>query len=334
MNIFESAVQKLTLWYVSALFAVCLVFSLATYTIASTRLEHGARNQAAIIEKFDGAPALLIPRTKTLRDQQISQDRQQLQRSIVLADLVILALGAYFSYRFAKRTLQPIEDAHEAQARFTTDASHELRTPLAVMQTEIEVALLDKKLGATQAKQVLRSNLEEIARLRRLSEQLLGLARLDSGQLTKTRLPLSKVIREELERLQKHHPEVKLTSKIEPNLFVQADKHLLRQLVTILTDNAIKYAGDKPAILSIELNEHDNTLYFSITDQGIGIKATELPHIFDRFYRGSNATKHSANGHGLGLSLAKQITEAHNGTITATSQPGKTTFTICFPATS
>ncbi|HTE22020.1 MAG TPA: HAMP domain-containing sensor histidine kinase [Candidatus Limnocylindria bacterium] len=329
MNIFASAVRKLTLWYVGALFAVCLVFSTATYVVASNRLEHGAQKQTAIIEGFDGPTGVLIPRVKTLRDQQIAEDRQQLLRSIVLANIVILALGAYFSYQFAKQTLQPIEAAHDAQARFTTDASHELRTPLATMQAEIEVALRDKKFNAAQARQVLHSNLEEIARLRGLSEQLLGLTRLDSGSLTRVRVPISQVVAEEIAHFKKQHPDATIEGTLAPKLTIQGDEKLLRQLITILADNAIKYAGNQPARLSIELKKLDSAIQLSVADQGIGIKATEIPHIFDRFYRGSNATKHSPSGHGLGLSLAKQIVEAHDGTIQATSQPGKgSAFTV------
>lgn len=332
MSIFQSAVKQLTLWYVSALFLVCLVFSVPTYVIASNRLEGGARKQAAIVEEL-GPTGVLVPKAKLLRDQQISQDRQQLLRTIVVANLAILSLGAYFSYRFAKRTLKPIEDAHEAQARFTTDASHELRTPLATMQAEIEVALRDKQLDTKQAKYVLGSNLEELARLRNLSEQLLNLTRLDSGQLQKTKVPFSKLVRDELSVLAKRHPQATIEPVIGKNVSIFGDKHLLRQLITILTDNAIKYAGDKPPRLQVALTSQDGGAKLTFTDHGIGIKATELPHVFDRFYRGTNAAKHSTNGHGLGLSLAKQIVQAHGGTIKATSSVGTfTTFELTFPS--
>lgn len=333
MNIFESAVHKLTAWYVGALFIVCLVFSVPTYIVASNQLQHGALRQAEIIQELDRPlTGPLGPRLNALREQQIQRDRNQLLRTIVFANITILVLGAYLSYRFAKRTLQPIEEAHEAQTRFTTDASHELRTPLATMQTEIEVALRGKKFNTGQARQVLGSNLEEIARLRNLSEELLALARLDSSQLKKTSVPISKIATDEINSIESRH-HLKITQNIQKGLTVQGDERLLRQLIEILADNAVKYSGDKPADIMVSLKKSDSSALLSITDRGIGIKASELPHVFERFYRGSSATKHNSEGHGLGLSLAKRIVDIHDGTITASSQPGKsTTFDIRLPS--
>jgi signal transduction histidine kinase len=331
LNIFQSAVNKLTLWYVGALFIVCLAFSIPVYVISSNRLAHGAVRQAEIIQQFDGR-VTISPRVGILREQQLNRDRQQLLHTIILSNLIILSLGAYFSYRFAKRTLKPIEEAHVAQSRFTTDASHELRTPLATMQAEIEVALRDKKFSAKEAKDVLSSNLEEIARLRNLSEQLLGLARLDSGRLQKTNVRLSKITEDEIKTIEKRHG-IHIERIVEKDLSVQGDEHLLRQLLNILTDNAVKYAGNQEPKINLELKKKDNGVLLVVTDHGIGIRSSELPHIFDRFYRGSVATKHSLNGHGLGLSLAKQIVDAHDGTIKVASQPGKiTTFEIQLPS--
>jgi signal transduction histidine kinase len=330
VTIFESAVKKLTAWYVSALFIVCLVFSIPTYVVASERLERGALRQAEIIQEV-GPFGQLSPRIHVLRDEQLHRDRRQLLQAIIIANILILSLGAYFSYQFAKRTLKPIQEAHETQARFTTDASHELRTPLATMQAEIEVALRDKNFNTKQAKGVLSSNLEEIDRLRALSEQLLGLARLDSGQLQTTTVLLSKVVTDEVKNIEKRHA-MQIGQTIEKGLRIQGDEHLLRQLLAILADNAVKYAGDKSPKIQVELKKKDDSILLAMTDHGIGIKASELPYVFDRLYRGSNATKHSVSGHGLGLSLAKQIVDVHDGTIKATSQPSKTTtFEITLP---
>lgn len=337
MNIFQSAVNKLTLWYVSALLAVCLIFSIPAYIITSNKLAGGAQRQAEIIEELDDKEVFLDPfsrRLHSLREQQLRRDRLQLIRTLVIINLGILSLGAYFSYHFAKRTLRPVEEAHEAQAQFATDASHELRTPLAIMQIEIDVALRDKKLNSAVAKKVLASNLEEIARLRNLSEQLLNLTRLDGNQLQKKNLPLSKLAAEEVSHLEKNY-QIKIKQSITKDISVSGDEQLLRQLITILVDNAAKYAGDKAADVQVVLKKQDNKALLSVADHGIGIKASELPHIFDRFYRGSDASKHSSSGHGLGLSLAKRIVDTHAGTIHAASQPdGQTVFEITLPLSS
>jgi two-component system, OmpR family, sensor histidine kinase CiaH len=330
---FESAVKKLTVWYVSALFIVCLAFSFPTYFIASNRLTQGALNQTEILKGLDGPVAVTsIPRQiALLRDEQLQRDRQQLFQTIVLANIFILCLGAYFSYRFAKHTLKPIEEAHDSQTRFTTDASHELRTPLATMQTEIEVALRDKKFDARAAKTVLKSNLEEIARLKNLSEQLLNLARLDSGELQKKVLSLSRLTEKEIVHLEKC-TKAPINRTVEPNVVIQGDESLVRELLAILTDNAIKYAGQNPPEIAVSLQKKEGRAVLAVRDRGVGIKATEIPHVFDRFYRGTSATRQNASGHGLGLSLARQIVEAHEGKITVTSTPNKqTTFEISLP---
>jgi signal transduction histidine kinase len=333
INIFQSAVNRLTLWYVAVLFVVCFILSTPTYFIALNRIENNARRQTQIITDI---PAFgngdINQQIENLRDVQIRRDRRQLLQSLALINLGILGIGAYLSYLFAKRTLQPIEEAHRAQARFTTDASHELRTPLAVMQAEIDVALRDKKLTLTGAKDVLVSNLEEIARLRRLSEQLLNLTRLDNKTLVKKAVSLSKVLQEEVGTLKKQHPDAAITPTVTKSITTQGDESLLRESIKILLENAIKYGGKKPK-LEVSLHKKDSQALLAVTDHGIGIKASELEHIFERFYRGSNATKVNGDGHGLGLAIAKQIADVHGGSLKAASHDGRgSTFTLTLPA--
>lgn len=335
MNLFSSAVKRLTFWYVAVLLVVCILFSFPTYILSVQRIEGGARRQTQIIQNL---PAFRVgpgmpPRfeeLENLRDEQIARDRRSLLINIVIANVLILGFGAYVSYRFAKRTLQPIEEAHTAQARFSTDASHELRTPLAVMRTEIDVALRDKKLNVKTAKQVLASNLEEIARLQRLSEQLLHLSRLDGQSIDKHPVQLSKIVQEEIEQSKKNYGLV-TKSSIAKNVHVNGDANLLRELVKIMLDNAAKYG--KGNEVRIDLKKRDDSVALSIIDHGIGIQTSELKHVFDRFYRGSNASRHNSSGHGLGLSLAQQITHIHGGTITAASKLGtQTAFEVKLPA--
>lgn len=327
-GIFQSAVNRLTLWYVGILLVVCIILSTPIYLFASNRIEGNTRRQTQVLQQLPGFR--VVPNEiEELRDTQIHRDRQQLLNSLVLINIVILSSGAYLSYLFAKRTLKPIEEAHEAQTRFTTDASHELRTPLAVMQAEIEVALREKKLSLASAKEVLSSNLEEIERLHRLSEQLLNLTRLDGKAIDKKSVDLSTLVLDEVAQAQQQTTNI--TQTIGKHIKTQGDKHLLRELLKILLDNAAKYGDDKP--VEVSLKKQDNQALLSITDHGIGIKASELEHIFDRFYRGSNASQHSASGHGLGLALAQQIVSAHGGAITAVSSAGnQTTFSVNLPA--
>jgi signal transduction histidine kinase len=265
--------------------------------------------------------------------QQYVQDRLDASRDrlivrLVSFNLVIFAVGAAGSYWLARRTMQPIEESVEAQHRFTADASHELRTPLAAMKAEIEVGLRDKKLTKDEAIQLLQSNLEEVDRLGNLAEGLLALTQSDAAH---ARVPVSleEVAGKVAKRLQPLADTKKIAIKrqLEP-VIVQGEELALDKIIGILLDNAIKYSPANTEI-TIRTYQKDNHGYLQIKDQGIGIKASELPHIFDRFYRAdSSRTKQQVPGHGLGLSIAQKLAENLDGKITATSSPGKgSTFT-------
>ncbi len=328
---FQSAVRKLTFWYIGALVSVCIIFTLLTYGVASARLERGARRQADISQGIQGQPKIggLEMRLRNLRDEQLKQDRNSLKLTLLLTNLGVLLIGSYFSYLFAKRTLQPIEESHAAQTRFAQDASHELRTPLAVMMAETEVALGNNKLSISDAKNVLNSNLEEIRNLRDLSEQLLDLTRLDSGDLKMEEVNMSKLLGSEISKLNKRY-RLKISADISPDIMVIGNKHLLAQVLTILIDNAVAHSGNiKPSIM-VSLSTRDSNTEITVSDNGIGISPSHQEHIFDRFY--SVHQPNTKKGHGLGLALAKQISVLHGGTISVSSrQKQGATFTVTLP---
>ena len=151
---FESAVNKLTAWYVAAILVIVVLFSLPVFGFASNGLDRATQRQGEYLRgQMAGQPNYQGPPDYfDRRADLVQQERNELLGRIALIDILIVALGAVGSYFFAKRTLKPIEEAHEAQSRFTSDASHELRTPLATMQAEIEVALRDKKPTAIMSK--------------------------------------------------------------------------------------------------------------------------------------------------------------------------------------
>lgn len=330
---FKSAVFKLTAWYVGALVFVCLLFSIPIYTVATARLQQGAMRQTEFVRQLP-APFqddIYVPRLERLRDKQLADDRHELLLSLFLINAGIIGLGAYASYLFARRTLKPIEKAHAAQVRFTADASHELRTPLAVMQTEIEVALRNKKLSSSEAKEVLQSSLEEVARLRQLSDQLLGLTRADAEAIKLTKTNLSKLVRDQMKTLGKRH---NLTIAVDApkDIFVMADKLLLAQAMAIIVENAVVYSGLKDPELRATVKAVDDHISLQISNKGSVIAAKDLEHLFDRFYRGANASSSNPTGHGLGLSLVKDIVTRHNGEVTAvSSKKAGTVFTLFLP---
>ena len=329
---FRSAVLKLTVWYVGALFLVCLVFSFPLYNIASMRLRRGAERQTEVVRKLPERfiPNSIVPMLERQRERQLDDDRHDLINNIVLINLVIISAGAIASYLFARRTLRPIEQAHAAQVKFTANASHELRTPLAVMQTEIDVALRDKKMSIADAREILASNLEEVERLRTLSDRLLSLTR-SSDELKRKSIKFDAVVQAELKQLTKRYKQP-ITSDIAKDVMVSGDAALLRQVLNIIVDNAFAYSGVDVSAVNVVLKQSEDEVLLTISDKGVGIQPRDLDRIFERFYRGAESESAKPEGHGLGLSLARDIIERHDGTITVLSKPGKgSSFTISLP---
>ena len=328
---FESAVNKLTAWYVAALLVIVVMFSLPVFGFASSRLDRATTRQGEILR---GGPAQQYanqpqPDFRLQREEVVNQERKELLRQILVLDGSIIMLGAIGSYYFAQRTLKPIEEAHEAQSRFTADASHELRTPLAVMQTEIEVALRNKNADKKLLTETLSSNLEEIARLRILSDQLLSLTKLDTDVLKKDSFSISKAVIKRISELEKQFA-ISIENEIKPHITFTGDEHLIMEIVTILVSNAVQYSGKNPKII-VGLVVDRNIIRLWVSDNGVGIKPEEQEEIFKRFYRGTNGSKQQS-GHGLGLALARDIAEKSGGSLEVESELGVgSVFTLTLP---
>lgn len=266
-------------------------------------------------------------------DNRLTEAKQRLFTNLLLVNLLTLGAGSAVSYVLARRTLEPIEHAIEAQARFASDASHELRTPLAAIQTENEVALRKQSLSIERARELLQSNVEEVKKLRELSEGLLRLAREDRHELVMKPVELSVVATESINRVLKsaQAKDIVVIDKTN-NVKALGDLPSLTQIAAVLLDNAIKYSDDGKTV-TIKSWAKSKHACLSITDQGKGIAAQDLPHIFDRFYRAdSSRSSQHETGYGLGLSIAYKIVQQHGGTISVTSAPGKgATFTVKLP---
>ncbi len=329
-NIIQSAVLKLALWYLVIIMVLSATFSGVLYRISSMELNRGLRRQGIFLNQPPPEDPLAF---EQFRQNQLKESRDRMLQNIWLFNLTILLVGGAGSYWFARRSLKPIQDAMDAQSRFTADASHELRTPLTAMQTEIEVALRDPKLDQEMAVNILRSNLEEVAKLKSLSDGLLRLAREDGKSLPIKSVSLEKVTKEAVSQVlfSAGAKEITITNSAS-SIPVLGDEQNLIELVVILLDNAIKYSKPDTTI-KISAKKHGQYGYLIVSDQGQGIKASDLPHIFDRFYRAdSSRSKEKVAGYGLGLSIAKKIVDLHKGTIEAKSTPGKgSTFTVGLP---
>jgi two-component system sensor histidine kinase CiaH len=327
---FHSAALRLTVWYLGIIMAISLLFSLALYRVSSNQLAENAEHQIGYFNNILGPGE--FNNYSHLRERQLNEDRDHLKGSLLFFNLMVLAAGGAASYLLARRTLQPIEEALNSQSQFAADASHELRTPLAAIQAENEVALRSASLTKAQAVELLKSNLEEVAKLKALSD---GLLRLTGGQdkVEFEKVSIKDIIPLAIERLSKTAAQKKI--KLIDNsksLTVKGDLASLTELVSIFIDNAIKYS---PAGSKINLNSHRDhrNIVISVKDAGQGIDSHALPHIFDRFYRAEDSRSKQTGGYGLGLAIARKIAEAHDGYIEVKSQPGVgSTFSLHLPS--
>lgn len=331
---FKSATLKLTGWYLAILMTISLIFSVSVYQInfheVNVRLEN---LQRGLID-----PTLLPSMTMNnnpnnpqdrLRMDQSRQASNQMILALVYVNISIVIIGGLGSYWLARRTLSPIEKAHEAQSRFTSDASHELRTPLAAMKAELEVYLRDQNLPIEEARELLESNLEEVNKLIQLSEMLLKMSRLDYDKLEKTQIDLIELLPQAMKPFARQKKRFDTTTR--KRALAVANASALIELMNILIDNSLKYSPERSRI-SIRIFERRSMIGFEIKNGGEPINEDKLPYIFDRFYRGdSSRTESNKNGYGLGLAIAKKIVEIHHGYIQASSTDQETVFTFYIP---
>jgi signal transduction histidine kinase len=238
--------------------------------------------------------------------------------------LVLIAGGGWFLVR--KSTL-PVEQSMEQMRRFMADAAHELRTPLTVVRTRADVALQQDR-DASQYEAVIRAIASDAERLGQIVDDLLTLARADAGERAMEREPLYlddiAIDAAEAARVVAQAKGVSLIIDDFEEALVSGDRILLRQLVMILLDNAIKFTP-RGGTVRIAVSDRDGRAAMTIDDDGIGIPADQLPHVFERFYRGDTARTRSSGAHGagdgagLGLSIARWIAEAHGASIDVTT---------------
>jgi two-component system sensor histidine kinase CiaH len=237
--------------------------------------------------------------------------------------LLLSLLGAWF---LAGRALVPIQDAFHRQQEFVADASHELRTPLTVLQSSAELLNHHRDEPLSANPELFDDVRDEIARMVRLTTDLLTLARTDSGELELMVAPTdmaelaSDVVRRTMPLA--HARGVDLASRLEGSPpVVEADPDRLQQVLLILLDNAIKHtpAGGHVTVI---VKHHGGSGILEVADTGEGIDPQHLDRIFDRFYRADKARSRAHGGTGLGLAIAKMLVDAHDGTIDVNSTQG------------
>jgi len=334
---FRAALVRLTLLYLLIIMAISVFFSIIIYNVSAIEIANNAGRQQNVITKLGRGDTMMDdPALLAERQRLVDTANQNILDNLLYTNIVILVLGGGLCYYLAGRTLNPIEEAHESQSRFTGDASHELRSPLAAMKAEIEVALRDPGLTKEDAIALLVSNLEEVERLRTLSDGLLELSR-DNGQgIEKSDFDLTKAVKQGISKIQDDAKTKNITIEqhLTENIKLRASKSQTEELLLIVLDNAVKYSPEGSNI-SIETATKGRNSIIKVRDEGVGISDENLPKIFDRFYRAEQSrTKNTTPGYGLGLALAKKITTANGGSIAVESKLGEgSTFIIRLPLT-
>ncbi len=307
-------------------------------TFADTKSSKGEPQRIyAFAVTVNGTPGVVqIGRSTEPEEAALSQLRIVLLA--VLAVSIVPAVGG--GYLLSGRALRPIKTAMDSQRTFIADASHELRTPVAVVRTNAE--LLKRHLGpdtghtAASDQVALDDILSESDRLGRMVDQMLTLAEADAGQRTvlSSEISLNELI-DEVARSMRSIAETRqmlLETRLTDDVSVNGDPGRLRELVSVLLDNAVKYA-DAGGRVEVALRKEHRKAIIEVSDNGPGIPRDALPHVFDRFYRVDEARSRESGGTGLGLAIARHIVDAHGGTINIeSSASGGTKVTVELPA--
>jgi len=250
------------------------------------------------------------------------------------AALLLVAAGGYVLVR---QSTAPVERSMEQMRRFMADAAHELRTPVTVLRTRAEVALGQERDPARDAA-ALRAMEQEAGRVGTIVGDLLTLARADAGErpVAREALYLDDLAASAVEgvRALAERKGVALEVGAFEEAGIIGDPELVRRLLLIVLDNAIKYTPTGGRV-HLDVTARDGQRSVIVSDTGIGIPEEQLSHVFERFYRGEPARR-EADGAGLGLAIARWITDLHGAAIEiapADGQPARgTRVTLTFPA--
>ena len=225
------------------------------------------------------------------------------------------------------RMLGRLQEAFMSQRRFLSDASHELRTPMTVVRGQLELLAMD--VESLTGRRSMSIAIEELDRMGRIVEDLLLLARLDEGMtLARDSVEVELVVGEALLRTIMDSGDVRV--QVAPELCILGDADRLLQVLTNLVANAVRHGRNAP--ISVRGWPEGDYVKIEVADRGPGISPEDLPHVFERLYRGSKARSESPGGAGLGLAIAASLVKAMDGWVEVTSTLGLgTTFTVTLP---
>lgn len=271
----QQRVRRLALSYLAVIMTLSLAFSVIIYAITSAQL-----NRPLPPGEHAQQPPELIERQFSRRlEQRNSETRGSVIISLAALNGVMLLVGYWLSLLLARRTLAPIERAMRAQVQFVSDASHELRTPLTALMTTNEVALRKKTLDEKKVKAVFQRNIDEVEKLRKLTDNLLQLTQVDNQQIEKQAVDMAKLVRDTVDRYQPVADKKQVVLDVQvPSVTYVVAVAAVTQILGTLIDNAIKYS---PSGSTVVIRLDGQTL--SVVDQGIGIAKQDQAKISTDF---------------------------------------------------
>ena len=252
--------------------------------------------------------------------------------SLLLISIIILSLSEiliyYISKKITKWITNPVEETFNKQKEFIADASHELKTPLAVMMASIDCIEINKN-----NEKYINNIKTESDRMNNLITKLLDLSKSESGTNKElyTMNNLSKIVLKRVLVFESlaFENNVNIDTQIEKDIMLKSNKSEIDEVISILVDNAIKHSY-KNSSIKVNLYKDKNNIILDIINNGKDIPPCECDKIFERFYRSDKSRNRDSNRYGLGLAIAKNIVNNHNGQIKAFSEDNFTTFRVIF----
>jgi signal transduction histidine kinase len=250
----------------------------------------------------------------------------------ILTIIIILIFGVFL----IMKTIVHEMDVLKLKSELVSSVSHEFKTPITSIKALTERLLDEKVKDPDRMKEYYSVILGDADNLSRLVSNFLDSAKIEEGkkQYDFEETDIRQWMTRTITNLRDKHPQkgIKFNSHFSADIpHIAIDKNAMEQVINNLLDNAIKFSSGK-IVVEIIVEKDENSLFIKVRDNGIGIHKEDLNKIFEKFYRGRNAPMHTSTGTGLGLTLVRQIIEAHGGEISVDSKVGSgSTFTIILP---
>ena len=299
------------------------IIQIAENILESSNTKKGRRIGNLYLDQY--SYAFKAPNTLTIVDNTSAKAKlESLLKTSILIFVLIEIIIIILTVEITRWIIKPVIESFNRQKQFVADASHELKTPIAVIMANAEA--LEKE---PEEKKWLNNIKSEADRMNELVTSLLDLAKLEEGKEVQQEENLSKIVEMSVLTFESlmYENKIELEYDIQKDINIKCNSSQIKQLVAILIDNAIKHSETNGKI-SIALKKQKNDTVLTVSNRGKEIPKEIRENIFERFYRADESRNRDTNRYGLGLAIAKNIVENHNGKIFVESEKGITTFKV------